>query len=103
MFRYMAIALILCGVAMASPPLVNVEEAAEVTRLQLQWQGNENAVVYARVCDHCELLRLSVDADTIVERDGTRLSLDDARSQRGGATVVFIPQTRRVTRIAFWN
>ena len=84
--------------------LVNIEEAAEVTRLKIRLDGPSTSRIYARICDNCELLTLRADSNTQILRGRTRLSLDQAASIKDkGATVLFNPTTLQVTRIIFWN
>ncbi|MBT8143822.1 MAG: hypothetical protein KJO55_03915 [Gammaproteobacteria bacterium] len=87
----------------AAPPIVALEEAAEITQLRIQQQAADRAVVYGRMCDYCETLRLTIDADTTILRRGNRLNLTQATQLRSGATVLFDPASRRVTRVIFWN
>ncbi len=84
--------------------LINIEEAAEVSRLELQLDSPTAGRIYARICDNCELLTLRADSNTRIERGRARLSLDQAAGLRGkGATVLFNPNTLKITRILFWN
>ena len=87
-----------------SETLINVEEAAEITRLQLRLDGSQSSRIYARICDNCELLTLRANSNTLIERGRTQLSLKQAASLKDkGATVLFNPATLQVTRIIFWN
>ena len=87
-----------------SGTLINIEEAAEVTNLQLRLDGSERSLIYARICDECELLTLRADSKTLIKRGQTRLSLEQAAGLRDkGATVLFNPTNFKVTRIIFWN
>ncbi len=106
MYRFLLASalLFLAASAWAGPTLINVEEAAEIERLEILSQGSGAGVIYGRICDACELLRLSVGADTRIVRQRNTLTLAEAAALRGkGATVLFDPVTRKVTRIIFWN
>ena len=106
MFRSLLAVTLLCAAssAWAGTTLINLEEAAEIESLEILSQGSSAGVIYGRICDACELLRLSVDAGTSITRQRASLSLADAAALRGqGATVLFDPATRKVTRIIFWN
>lgn len=95
--------MLVSGTVVSDPLLLNVEEAAEVSQLQIQQQSADSGVIYARICDYCERLRLTVDAQTQITRRGARLTLEQARAVNAGATVMFEPRSGRVTRISFWN
>ena len=106
MFRTLLAVTLLCAAssALGGTTLINLEEAAEIAELEILTQGTSAGVIYGRICDDCELLRLSVDAGTRITRQRAFLSLDQAAALRGqGATVLFDPATRKVTRIIFWN
>lgn len=84
--------------------LINLEEAAEVTQLQIRIDGSGGSRIYARICDNCELLALRADSSTRIERARQRISLQQAADLKNkGATVLFDPATLRVTRIIYWN
>lgn len=80
-----------------------VEEGAEVARLDLRLNGAGEGQIYARVCDQCEMLTLTVNAKTLAFVRKRPVSLAEAERRRGeGATVLFDPKSRIVTRIVFW-
>lgn len=84
--------------------LVNLEEAAEVSQLNLRIDGSGGSRIYARICDYCELLALRADSNTRIERNRQRISLSQAAALKNkGATVLFDPATLQVTRIIYWN
>ena len=84
--------------------LINVEEAAEITSLQLRLDSPGTSRIFARICDNCELLTLRANSKTLIQRGQSRLSLDQAAKLKDkGATVLFNPTTLQVTRIIFWN
>lgn len=88
----------------AADSIVLVEEAAEVSRLELQPGSGDGTRIYARICDHCEMLSLRIGQGTSVFRRKTPITLTQATQLRGvGATVLFDPQTRDITRIIFWR
>lgn len=87
-----------------SATLINLEEAAEVSDLRINTDGVASGFVYARICDACELLKLRLGNDSRILRKRQPLHLDDAQALRGkGATVMFDPQTLKITRIIYWN
>ncbi|MEM6640266.1 MAG: hypothetical protein AAF610_10220 [Pseudomonadota bacterium] len=85
----------------AGATLNNLEGAAEVSRLTLK--ATTQQTVYARECDQCPLLTLSIDAQTqyLDGRRATNLARVAGRTR--GATVFFHPKTFKVTRVAFWR
>ena len=106
MFRSLLAVTLLCAAATASgdTTVINLEEAAEIEELEILTQGTSAGVIYGRICDDCELLRLNVGAGTRITRQRTVLTLEQAAAVRDkGATVLFDPATRNVTRIIFWN
>ena len=87
-----------------SGTLINLEEAAEVSRLEMRLDGANAGRIYARMCDDCELLTLRANNETRITRGRELLSLDQAAALKNkGATVLFDPSTRQITRILFWN
>ena len=108
MMKSLALALLVLAVPVAAqavnPPIVLVEEAAEVMRLELQPGAGEGTRIYARICDQCEMLNLRISENTTVFRRKTPITLRDATQLRGiGATVLFDPDTKDITRIIFWR
>lgn len=104
MIRLLAlvVALTVTGLAQADGRVFEVvEHAAEV--MQLELSADARQLVYARRCDHCPTLALSIDAKTRVYDGSLPISLDRAAgfAKRGG-TLYFDPATRQVTRIVFW-
>ena len=96
--------LLLSGASAAAQTVINLEEAAEVEKLEILLNGTSQGVVYAGVCDYCKRLRLTLDANTDIRRQRRALTLEQAAAVRdAGATVLFDPSTNRVTRIKFWN
>jgi hypothetical protein len=86
--------------AAAPKSLAVIEYAAECPTLDLLLTSPTSGVIRARRCDDCPLLRLDVDANTAVYRGRQLVPLSEADNNRDrGATVMFDPKTRRVTRI----
>lgn len=84
--------------------LINLEEAAEVMDLRISKQSATSGHVLARICDQCELLRLEIDSSSRIQRARQPLDFEQAVALRGkGATVLFDPVTKKVTRILYWN
>jgi hypothetical protein len=85
----------------AGPRFVEIiEHAAECPSLDLLLTSSTSGVIRARRCDNCPLLTLDVDENTAVYRQGTSTTLLEADNNRDrGATVMFDPETLRVTRI----
>lgn len=102
LFTLLALAVLATGAQAAT--LINLEEAAEVQELRINKLSAASGYVYARICDQCELLRLQIDASSRIQRNRQPLDLEQAFALRGkGATVLFDPATRTVTRILYWN
>ena len=84
--------------------MINLEEAAEVSDLSLRVLSGNRAVVYASICDQCELLSLQVTEKTEIRRGSERMTLRQAAGiTKAGATVLFNPDTLEVTRILYWQ
>ncbi|MBT8132011.1 MAG: hypothetical protein KJO35_07065 [Gammaproteobacteria bacterium] len=84
--------------------LINLEEAAEVSKLQLRLNNSGAALIYARICDTCPMLTLRASESTQITRGNRAIRLADAVALKNkGATVLFDPSTLQVTRILFWN
>lgn len=77
-----------------------LEGAAEVSSLELKTSAQQT--VYARACDECQMLTLSVGPQTMFYDGKRRVTLADVAQQQRGATVFFDPQTYKVMRIRFW-
>ena len=94
---------LVCALAMpaAHAFLEVLEGAAEVSELRLKTSTQQS--VYARECDGCPMLTLSVDAQTAIYAGNTRVTLASVAQQTRGATVFFHPRTYKVTRIKFWQ
>lgn len=78
-----------------------VEGAAEVETLTLKSAAAQ--IVYARECDSCALLALSVTPQTQYFQGNTRITLAAASARTNGATVFFDPEARTVSRIKYWT
>ncbi len=78
-----------------------IEGAAEVDTLTLKSAVTQ--LVYARECDSCALLALSVTAQTQYFQGNSRIALATAVATPRGATVFFDPEARTVTRIVYWD
>ena len=80
----------------------HLESGAEMNKLTLS--ASNEQLIYARVCDVCDLQALSIDGSTRVYDGRQRIDLATAAGFTDrGATVFFDPETRRVTRIVFWK
>jgi hypothetical protein len=81
-----------------------IEEAAEVSTLDIRLSSDFDGSISARICDYCELLTLRVDAETQVFLRGARTALRTAEERKTqGATVIFDRETRVVKRILLWD
>ncbi|MFK7886836.1 MAG: hypothetical protein AB8G16_08220 [Gammaproteobacteria bacterium] len=78
-----------------------LERAAEVSELTLK--ANAAQTVYAKRCDECPTLALSVGPETQYYNGNRAITLSRVAGQTHNATVFFNAQTRRVTRILFWQ
>lgn len=100
-----ALAIALPALAFAAPHTLRVvEDAAETIPLDLVLTAPDAGRINARLCDRCELLTLTVDADTAVLSHGAHKTLKDAYDLGAhGATVIFDHETRVVKRIVLWD
>lgn len=78
-----------------------LEGAAEVSALTLK--STVAQTVYAQRCDECPTLALSVGPETQYFNGNAPTVLSRVAGQTRNATVFFNPQSRRVTRIMFWQ
>jgi len=104
MYRLIAISLSFAIAAMAAADSKHfeiLEHAAEVMTLDLE--ASEQQLLYAKRCDQCETVAVSIDKDTRVF-DGRRpITMGQAAGfESRGATIFFDPKTRRVSRIVYW-
>lgn len=104
MYRIIAIALMLaatCPVSADYKHFEVLEHAAEVMELELS--ASKDQLVYARRCDQCPTLALSIDPRTAIYDGRKRIAIGSAAAfDKRGGTLFFDPETRRVTRIVFW-
>lgn len=78
-----------------------IEHAAEVEQLRLS--DGPGQLLYARRCDECPTLALSLNSESRVFDGNRPISLTAAAALRNrGGTVMFDPATRLITRIVFW-
>lgn len=100
-----ALAIALPAPILAAPHSLRVvEDAAETIPLDLVLTSPDAGRINARLCDRCELLTLTVDANTAVLSHGARKTLQDAHDRGArGATVIFDHESRVVTRIVLWD
>jgi hypothetical protein len=100
-----ALAIALPALTLAAPHTLRVvEDAAETVPLDLVLTAPDAGRINARLCDRCELLTLTVDADTAVLLHGARKTLQDAKDRGDrGATVIFDRESKIVRRIVLWD
>jgi hypothetical protein len=94
----------LAGHAAPIHKLRTIEQAVEMMAFEVRLDSTSRAVLSAKPCDQCAPVTLRIDADTRLTRAGKALALDalnDAVVQP--ATVFYLPETGRVTRINFWR
>ncbi len=79
------------------------EHAAEILNLDLGNAPSTNGLIYVRRCDSCNQVGVSFRAQTRFY-DGKRpISAVAAEALAGrGATVLYEPGSRYVTRVIFW-
>ena len=101
--RFTLTALLACApVALGNTSVFRIiEGAAEVEALTLKSAATQT--VYARECDSCALLALSVTSQTQYFQGNARITLATASAQNHGATVFFDPEARTVSRIVYWK
>lgn len=91
------------GIAPKMAPPQLLEGAAEVSSLKLSLDAAGNGVVYARECDQCPVQQLSIKPSTRFYVDDSQLHVGQLADFDGkGATVLFDPVTKIVTRIVYW-
>lgn len=78
-----------------------LEGAAEVSELKLGVTASQT--VYASRCDECPTLALSVGPETQYFDSNRATTLARVAGQPRNATIFYNPQSRRVTRILFWQ
>ncbi|NND65337.1 MAG: hypothetical protein HKM24_05165 [Gammaproteobacteria bacterium] len=83
-----------------------IEGAAEVAKLDIKVSGEGEGYTYVRICDECDSVRLQLDAKTRLQiysratRSKTATDLANLKQFLGhNATVLFNPNTNRITRI----
>lgn len=84
--------------------LSTIELAVEVPAFMLRLDDAQRAELSARPCDRCDEVTLRVDAATVLKKAGKSLALDSLNdSPPQGATLFYLPESGRVTRIQLWN
>jgi hypothetical protein len=88
------IALFLTTAVYAARPgsLRLIEEAYEVTDLQLTWRSSATGVIRLQPCDEgCAMIQLNFGADTLaIDEDGTEVPLETIRSWRGNEATITV-------------
>lgn len=80
----------------------NLEHGAEIEILDLS--RADSGLIYARLCDYCEVLALSLGPQTQFFLGTKPLSSSDvARLRNRGATVFFDAETKKITRVVYWE
>jgi hypothetical protein len=94
----------LAGHAAPVHKLKTIEQAVEVPALTVRLDSANRAQVAARPCDHCPVVTLQIDADTKLSHHGHPLALDTLNAAAAqGATLFYLPESGRVTRIQLWH
>ncbi len=84
--------------------LKTIEQAVEMPAFAVRLDGANRAQVTARPCDHCAVVTLEIDADTKLSHHGQALALDTLNQATArGATLFYLPESGRVTRIQLWH
>jgi hypothetical protein len=100
----LAAAIPLVGDAAPFRKLVAVEEAVEITAFEVHLDDQDRAQVTAMPCDQCPVVVLQIDATTQLVRDRQSLPLRALNEEPvQGATLYYLPDSGRVTRIALWR
>lgn len=90
-----------CSVMHVHAEDLGEEDAVESSSLKISLdEKTGTGVVYGRVCDHCDELKLTITPQTRAYRGYTQVALAEAKSRLGReATVIFNKQTKDVIRI----
>jgi hypothetical protein len=84
--------------------LTTIELAVEMPAFEVRLDDDKRADLSAKPCDQCAPVTLHIDASTVLSRGGRPFALDtlnEAPAQ--GATLFYLPDTGRVTRIQIWH
>jgi hypothetical protein len=84
--------------------LSTIEMAVEMPAFGVRLDAMHRAQLSATPCDHCKAVTLQIDSSTKLTHHGQSLDLDslnDATAQ--GATLFYLPESGRVTRIQLWH
>ena len=100
----LAAGLPIVGGAAPVHKLRTIEQAVELSALRVRLDEQQRAELSARTCDRCDDVTLHIDANTVLSRDGGALALDVLNELPAtGATLFYLPQSGRVTRIQLWH
>jgi hypothetical protein len=84
--------------------LSTIELAVEMPAFSVRLDDAQRADLSARPCDRCAEVALHIDAGTLLSKAGRTLALDSLNeSAPQGATLFYLPQSGRVTRIQLWH
>lgn len=110
LFKHSAARLVVTALAVglaaagSSAQLMEAKEyAAEISRFEFGNAPTTNGLIFVRRCDQCAETGVSFRAQTQYF-DGRRAITAEAAEQLSdrGATVMFDPGSRYVTRVVFW-
>lgn len=94
----------LAGYAAPVHKLKTIEQAVEMPAFEVRLDSANRAQVSAKPCDHCSVVTLQIDADTKLSHHGHALALDTLNEAAArGATLFYLPESGRVTRIQLWH
>jgi len=94
----------LVGQAAPVHKLKTIEQAVEVPAFAVRLDSTNRAQVSAKPCDHCPAVTLQIDGNTKLSHDGQSLALDTLNDATAhGATLFYLPESGRVTRIQLWH
>jgi len=80
---------------------LSVEEAVEAVALKISLnEETATGVIYGKVCDQCEELKLEITPETRAYEGKTQVGIAQAKARLGRyATVIFNKETKQVIRI----
>jgi hypothetical protein len=94
-----ALALALASVASADIPLIGIEEAAEISSINLTLPASATGAALFQACDRCKPVSVRAADTTIYYLNGQKVTLDALRAAlvRQSASVVVFYDERNMT------
>lgn len=94
------VVLVVSFAASAGPKMVRVEEALELSSLDITLDSTLNGYIRGKMCDTCKTIRVVITPETIAMHKRQVVPLIEAKKRAGKpAFVIFDPKTMIVKRI----